>query len=92
VSFPLTSTTFEALSVNKPAVWHDPSGLYRDTPYGKVAGVTTHTYDELKTRVVEIKEMKPGTYKNPFPQDSPLMDPFRDGKAIDRFRDLLLSN
>jgi len=90
VSFPFTSTTFEALSVNKPAIWHDPLGYYRNTAYGRT-GVTTHSYDELKIKVFEIKSMKPGMYRSPIPIDSPLMDPYRDGKAIERFRDLLIS-
>ena len=91
ISFPFTSTTFEALSTNKPAIWHDPAGYYRNTLYGKSGGVTTHRYDELKTKVMEIKDMKAGTYQNPMPMNSPLMDPYRNGKAIDRFRDLLTS-
>jgi polysaccharide biosynthesis PFTS motif protein len=91
VSFPFTSTTFEALSTNKPAIWHDPLGYYRDTLYGKVGGVVTHGYDELKTKVMEIKGMKPGYYDDPIPKNSSLMDPYRDGKAIDRFRKLLTS-
>jgi polysaccharide biosynthesis PFTS motif protein len=90
VSFPFTSTTFEALSVDKPAVWHDPMGYYRNTPYAEVGSVTTHSYDELKEKVQEIKNMKPGVYQNPIPLDSPLMDPYRDGKAIDRFREKLI--
>jgi len=92
VSFTYTSTTFEALSVNKPAIWHDPMGYRKDTLYGKIGGVTTHSYDELKAKVLEIKNMKPGTYQNPIPMGSPLMDPYRDGKAIERFRDLLVSS
>jgi polysaccharide biosynthesis PFTS motif protein len=91
ISFPFTSTTFEALSVNKPAIWHDPMGYYRDTPYAEVGGVTTHSYEELREKVIEIKNMKPGTYQNPIEIGSPLMDPYRDGKAIDRFRELLIS-
>jgi glycosyltransferase involved in cell wall biosynthesis len=91
VSFPFTSTTFEALSTNKPAVWHDPVGCYRDTLYGKVGGVVTHSYDELKTKVLEIKDQR-SDYQNPIPMDSPLMDPYRDKKAIDRFRKLLKSS
>ncbi len=91
VSFPFTSTTFEALSTNKPAVWHDPVGYYRDTLYGRIEGVVTHSYDELKTRILEIKDRR-GDYQNPIPMDSPLMDPYRDGKAIDRFRKLLKSS
>lgn len=91
ISFPFTSTTFEALSVNRPAIWHDPMGYYRDTPYGKIDGVTTHGYEDLRKMVLKIKGMKLGEYKNPIPIYSSLLDPFRDGKAIDRFRDLLVS-
>ena len=91
ISFPFTSTTFEALSVNKPAIWHDPMGYYRNTLYGKTGEVVTHSYEELKSKVLEIKEMSPGNYQNPIPMNSPLMDPYRDGKAIDRFRKLLAS-
>lgn len=89
VSFPFTSTTFETLSVNKPAIWHDPLDCYKGTPYAKVGGVMTHSYEELKAKVVEIKNMQINSYRNPIPANSPLMDPYRDGKAIDRFRELL---
>ncbi len=91
VSFPFTSTTFEALSVNKPAIWHDPLGHHRRTIYGKIEGVTTHSYEEFKAKVLKIKSKKTEIYQNPLPLNSPLMDPYRDGKAIDRFRDLLIS-
>lgn len=89
VSFPFTSTTFEALSVNKPAIWHDPLDCYKGTPYAKVGGVITHSYEELKAKVMEIKNMQINSYHNPIPTNSPLMDPYRDGRAIDRFRELL---
>ncbi|MCG2756954.1 MAG: polysaccharide biosynthesis PFTS motif protein [Desulfobacteraceae bacterium] len=91
ISFPFTSTTFEALSANKPAIWHDPAGYYRNTLYGKTGGVVTHSYDELKIKILELKNLNPGAYQNPMPMNSPLMDPYRDGKAIDRFRELLTS-
>jgi polysaccharide biosynthesis PFTS motif protein len=91
ISFPFTSTTFEALSVNKPAVWHDPLGYYKNTPYGRIGGVTTHSYDELEEKILEIKDGELHTYQNPIPINSPLSDPYRDGKAIERFRDLLIS-
>ncbi|MCR4322377.1 MAG: polysaccharide biosynthesis PFTS motif protein [Candidatus Brocadiaceae bacterium] len=91
VSFPFTSTTFEALSVNRPAIWHDPMGYYRDTMYGKIDGATTHGYEDLRKMVLKIKGMKLGEYENPIPIYSSLLDPFRDGKAVDRFRDLLVS-
>ncbi|MBF0522439.1 MAG: polysaccharide biosynthesis PFTS motif protein [Candidatus Omnitrophica bacterium] len=89
ISFPFTSTTFEALSFNKPAVWHDPQGLYKEMIYSQTPGVVTHSYEELKKKVEEVRS---GLWQNPFPLNSPLMDPFRDGKAIERFRKLLTSS
>lgn len=91
ISFPFTSTTFEALSANKPAIWHDPKGYYKNTPYGKIGGVVTHSYDELKSKVLEIMSLKKGEYKNPIPKGSPLMDPYCDGNALKRFRKLIIS-
>lgn len=90
-SFSFTSTTYEALSANRPAIWHDPLGCYVNTIYGKIKGLTTHNYKEFKQRILEIKSMKDRIYQNPIPVNSSLMDPYRDGKAIDRFRDLLIS-
>jgi polysaccharide biosynthesis PFTS motif protein len=89
ISFPFTSTTFEALSINRPAIWHDPLGCYKDMLYDRTEGVVSHSYEELKTKVLEIKNMKPNEYRNPIPLGSPLLDPYRDGKAIERFRELL---
>ena len=90
ISFPFTSITFEALAAGRPAVWHDPEGNYKNTPYGKIQGVTTNGYDELISKVKEIIVLKPGEFQNPIGERLPLMDPFRDGRAIDRFRDLLI--
>ncbi|MDO8282167.1 MAG: polysaccharide biosynthesis PFTS motif protein [Thermodesulfovibrionia bacterium] len=92
ISFPFTSTTFEALSADRPALWHDPKGYYINTPYAKNGGVTTHRYEALKEKVLDIINTKPGKYKNPININSPLSDPYRDGKAIDRFRGLLTSD
>lgn len=90
ISFPFTSPTFEALSINKPAIWYDPNGNYKNTPYGRIKGLTAIGYDELKTLILEIKnKIASGKYTIPFPENSSLMDPFRDGKAIERFINLL---
>ena len=91
ISFPFTSTNFEALSANRPAIWHDPMGYYKNTPYGEIGGVTAHSYQELKSKICQMKDTSQESYKNPMPVRSPLLDPFRDGKAIERFRDLLAS-
>lgn len=89
ISFPFTSTTFEALSVGRAALWHDPLAFYGSTPYAKTPGVLTHGYFQLQARVLEIRAQGPGHFRDPIPPGSPLMDPYRDGKAIDRFRELL---
>ena len=89
VSFPFTSPTFEALSSNIPAVWYDPLGLYEKTVYGRVPQASLCEYSNLKKMLETIYE-DPCSWHNPFPQNSPLMDPYRDSGAIDRFRDLLI--
>lgn len=92
VSFSFTSPTFEALSVNRAAIWHDPMGFYKDMLYDKVDGLVTHSYEDLKAKILQMKNTKPGEYRNLIPAGSPLLDPYRDGKAVERFRDLLMSN
>ncbi len=91
ISMPFTSPTFETLSVDRAAIWHDPFGHHRNTVYA-VAGVTTHSIEELVEKIQTIKNISNNAWKNPIPPGSPLLDPFRDGKAIDRFRELLRSS
>ncbi|MDD5135622.1 MAG: polysaccharide biosynthesis PFTS motif protein, partial [Phycisphaerae bacterium] len=89
VSFPFTSTTYEALSANRHAIWHDAEGHLRDSVYGRLGNVMTHGYAELKAFV---EKMKTNDNHNQLPEDSPFLDPYRDGKAIDRFRELLANS
>jgi hypothetical protein len=90
VSFPFTSTTFEALCNNRPAIWHDAARAYGESLFGNIPGIVTHGYNELKSRVLEIIEStKKGENGYPANFDSPLLDPFMDGKAIERFHQLL---
>ena len=89
VSFPFTSTTFEALAADRPAVWHDPLQRYRHTFWAEAGNVMTHGFDELAAWIDKVRAAGGGGYKNPIPAGSPLMDPYRDGRAIERFRQLL---
>jgi len=66
-------------------------GYYRDTIYGRAGGVLTHSYDELCEQVRAQKEGNGRVVASLFPPDSPLMDPYRDGKAIERFRETFSS-
>ncbi|MFH2204169.1 MAG: polysaccharide biosynthesis PFTS motif protein [Elusimicrobiota bacterium] len=88
VSFPFTSTTYEAFCINKPALWHDVLGLYRDSAYRVIPGAVSHSFAELLAAAARAKNGKDAAV-NPFPAESPLMDPFRDGRAVERFRELL---
>lgn len=91
VSFPFASTTFEAMSACLPAIWHDPAGLYKNTHFAQIKGVVTHNYEQLEEIVLSFKNNRSAKYESPFPKGSPFMDPYRDGKAIERFRELLVS-
>ena len=89
ISFPFTSTTFEALSGERPAVWHDPLAYYKNTLWAQIGTVLTTSYAELKNIVQDMIANK--TFKIPYEklEQYGLIDPFRDGQAISRFRKLL---
>lgn len=90
ISFPFTSTTFEALSNNRHAIWHDAANIYKESEYDNIPGLVTHDYDALKLKVLEIIELtKKGEDGIHINSDSPLLDPFRDNRAIERFCNLL---
>lgn len=85
VSFPFTSTTFEALSAGKPALWHDAKGLYLRARFLSPETVT-HSFDQLAQKVRNLKlNQNPETA-------APLRDfddPYQDAGAVERFRTLL---
>lgn len=90
ISFPFTSTTFEALCNNRPSIWHDAAGYYKESIFGHIPGLVTYGYEGLKTRVLEeISAAKRGKNGNCIDINSPLLDPYRDGRAIERFHNLL---
>lgn len=93
VSYVYTSTTFEALSANYKAIWHDPSNKHRNDIYGSISEVTTHGYEELKEKIERVKYGKCdiGMVQEELKKKG-LLDPYMDGKAIDRFRDLLVQH
>lgn len=91
ISFPFTSTTYEALSINKPALWHFPGNSCFNSQYEKLEGIVTHSLNDLKSIIDKCINQKID-YKNILSKsNSEVIDPYRDGYAIDRFRELLLS-
>ncbi len=91
ISFPFTSTSYEFLSVQRPAIWHDPFGLYKETPFAKVGSLTTHSYNQLADWVKNVMENKWDNTATLAEYHSKKLFPFTDGNAIERFRDLLIS-
>lgn len=92
ISFPFTSTTFEAVAGNRYALWHDASGMFRDTLYASFPGLVSHTYQELRERVMVRQKDPDAAFAAPIPLSSPHMDPFRDGLALERLRKLISSS
>ena len=91
VSFPFTSTTFEALSTRKKAIWYDVSGKFRDSFYDSIPGLVCHSYEELLKRVknllLETSEEEYANYIDKYVKGK--IESYLDGKAITRFRALL---
>lgn len=94
ISFPFTSTTFEALGGRKKAIWHDATGKFRGTFYDEIPGMVTHNYDELWARVnnllKDVTKKQYDLYLNKYVAGK--VENFLDGKAISRFRTLLINN
>ncbi|MDD5356023.1 MAG: polysaccharide biosynthesis PFTS motif protein, partial [Candidatus Omnitrophica bacterium] len=54
ISFPFSSTTFEAFSARSKAIWYDAADKFRGTFYDNVPGLICHSYDELSRRVRQL--------------------------------------
>lgn len=92
VSFPFTAPTFEALAINRPAGWHDPLNRYPGSLHAQIPNAMSNSYDALKALVETHRRNRGKPFAHPYPAHSPFMDPYRDGKALDRFRQLLLNH
>ncbi len=91
ISFPFTSTTFEAITYRKKALWHDAANKLRGTFYDRVPGLVCHSYSELLTRAQKLLHETSGEeydrYLDYHVKEN--IESFLDGKAIHRFRILL---
>lgn len=94
ISFPFTSTTFEALSARKKAIYYDASGKFRGTFYDNVKGLVCHSFDELLKRtkelLFEIDEPAYNKHLDEFVRGR--IEPYLDGNALTRFRELLTNS
>ena len=90
ISFPFTSVTVEALAARVKALYYDPRNKIYGSYDTQIPGLVTHGFEQLKRRVQELADMNPETYRHYLDQHVlGVLDPYLDGKALSRFRDLL---
>lgn len=87
ISFPFTSTSLEALSAHRRAIWHDPLAFYRRNIYDD--RLVTHGWNELQDLVVRLLRGEELSFGE---AESKVRDPYSDGHATNRFRRLLLQS
>lgn len=94
ISFPFTSTTFEALSARKKALYYDAAGKFRGTFYDNIEGLVCHSFDELLKRTQELLlEIDDSTYNKYLDEFIKFrVEPYLDGNALTRFRKLLTNS
>ncbi len=94
INFPFTSTAIEAMSSRIKAIYYDPTDKYKGTYYDNIPKLVMHSYDELKARVQELLYRTSDNEYNDYLENYVKgdMEPFLDGSAITRFRELLCSS
>jgi len=91
VSFPFTSSTVEAISAGKKAVYFDPSGMLKNSYYDKFPNFLCHGYGELENTVKEMLSQSDESHHAYLDKHiKPLIEPYLDGKAVTRMRELLV--
>lgn len=90
VSFPFTSTTFEALAAGRKALWFDATDKFRGTFFAAVPGLVCHDAGSLERRVAELLTCADDDWKA-FIRDRVrgTVEPHCDGRALTRWRGLL---
>lgn len=91
ISFPFTSTTFEALCARRKAIWFDATDKYNETFYCNIPGLVCHNYKDLSRRVkallYDISQEEYEQYLDKHVKGK--VELYMDGRAISRFRELL---
>lgn len=85
-----SSTSGEALSVGKKAIWYESGEGHRDMYLDKIKGLVAHGYSELKESVEYFLNMSEEEYKNYLDKNiKGPVDEYLDGQGIKRFKQLL---
>ena len=87
-----TSPTVEALGARRKSIYFDASGKFRNSYYDKSPNLVAHNYNELKKIVnfwlYQITDKEFDGYLDTYIKKE--LNIFADGKAITRFRELLV--
>ncbi len=90
VTHAISSTTIEAIGMRKRGVFYDPSRKYLNTHYDKVPKFILNSKAALWERLDELLNMGHDEYEKYLNENcKDVIDPYLDGKALARFRDLL---
>jgi len=94
ISACFTSTFNEAIGVGKKAIFFDAASSFRGYYYDRFPNIVAHGYDEL-VRIVdhwlyEVKDEEFSKYLDEYIKAE--IDPYTDGRAITRFRELLITS
>lgn len=90
VSFPFTSTTFEALAAGRKALWFDATDKFRGTFFDAVPGLVCHDTESLKRRCAELLACGGDAWKAFIDERvRGTVEPYCDGRALTRWRELL---
>jgi len=92
VTYAFSSSTIEALSARKKAIFYHPTVRFRKYHYDNIPGLVVHGYDELKEMVhrlaYDTEDAEYDRYLNS--EILGRVDEHLDGKALERFRELLI--
>jgi polysaccharide biosynthesis PFTS motif protein len=91
ISFPFTSTTFEALSAARKALYFDAADKFKGALFDRIPGMVCHSYEELKKRAEALLFSVDNAGFSAWLDNSVRgkMEGYLDGRALDRFRELL---
>ena len=91
VTYAFSSPTVEALCARKKAIFFDPGNRWRGCRYDRIPSLVAHNYEELKYLIqkllYETTEEEYSDFLDTYAKG--VADPYLDGKAVTRFRELL---
>jgi hypothetical protein len=84
VAYPFTSPVVEAICAGVPSLYFDPTGAYAGSYYYRL-GLAVGGYDALSEKIERYVGMSDRQRFDLSRDQLPALDPFCDGKAIERF-------